>query len=157
MIVAAIGLVPWIVALAIWLPGTAQAHHWSTAWAGLDVLEALGSAATGVLGVCRHPAHRQTAAATATLLLVDAWFDLATSAPGGAEAAALLMAVFAELPLAGLCAWLALRSPSGAARSGSRPESAEGATAADPVPAVPSPRPSGRDRAPAVPTPASRP
>ncbi|MFD2420437.1 hypothetical protein [Amycolatopsis pigmentata] len=51
-----------------------------------------------------------TSAATSTLLLVDAWFDTMTAAPGPDFKLAVLMAVFAELPLAVACAVLATRT-----------------------------------------------
>jgi hypothetical protein len=43
------------------------------------------------------------------LLLIDAWFDVCTSAPGLDHALALAEAAFAELPLAAAAGWLALR------------------------------------------------
>lgn len=42
---------------------------------------------------------------------MDAWFDVTTSAPGGARATALALAVCAELPLAAACAAVATRRP----------------------------------------------
>jgi UDP-N-acetylmuramyl pentapeptide synthase len=53
--------------------------------------------------------YRLTAAATSTLLLVDAWFDIVTSAPGAHQLAAVVMAAALELPIALLCAILAAR------------------------------------------------
>ncbi|POX49391.1 hypothetical protein C3488_17650 [Streptomyces sp. Ru72] len=101
-------LLPWLVVLADGLPGTTTAAHWRGAWIGLDALEALGLIATGVLAVRGHHMHRLTAAATATLLVVDAWFDTMTAAPGADRFAAVAMAVGAELPLAVRCAVLAV-------------------------------------------------
>ena len=43
---------------------------------------------------------------TATFLLCDAWFDTITL-PGSELVQSVLFAVFAELPIAGLCLWLA--------------------------------------------------
>lgn len=84
------------VALVVWL------------WAGLGALEALGLAATGVLLLRRDPRRCLTAAATAALMVVDAWFDVLTSLPGTELATALAMALGAELPLATLCVVLAV-------------------------------------------------
>jgi hypothetical protein len=50
-----------------------------------------------------------TATAGATLLAVDAWFDVTTAAPGSAHVQAILSAVFLELPAAVLCGLLARR------------------------------------------------
>jgi hypothetical protein len=105
-----IALLPWLVVLATSLPATTRVSHWSTAWVGLDAFEALGLVATGWLlrrgdlGCCL------AAAATAVLLVVDAWFDMTTAAPGSGLATATAMAACAELPMAALCAVLAIRS-----------------------------------------------
>lgn len=89
---------------------TATAAHWPVAWVGLDALEALGLIATGFLAARGDRRHALAAAATATLLVVDAWFDTTTAAPGGDFATAVAMALGAELPLAALCGRLALRA-----------------------------------------------
>ncbi|MFJ9904462.1 hypothetical protein ACIRVK_16465 [Streptomyces sp. NPDC101152] len=106
-------MVPWLVVLARTLPDTAQVRHWSTAWVGLDALEALGLTVTGRLLLCRDPRHGLTATATAALLVVDAWFDVTTAAPGPELTAAVAMALGVELPMAALCTTLAVRCPIG--------------------------------------------
>ncbi|MBY8882047.1 hypothetical protein K7862_31085 [Streptomyces sp. PLK6-54] len=105
-----LGLLPWLYVLATGLPATATAAHWPVAWVGLDALEALGLIATGLLAARGDRRHALAAAATATLLAVDAWFDTTTAAPGGDFATAVVMALGAELPLAALCGRLALRA-----------------------------------------------
>ena len=50
-----------------------------------------------------------TAVGSAVLLLVDAWFDVTSAAPGPDLATALVMAVFGEIPIALVCAALAAR------------------------------------------------
>ncbi|MFR0359297.1 hypothetical protein [Streptomyces sediminimaris] len=103
---------PWLVLLARTLPDNTQVGHWSTAWVGLDALEALGLAATGRLLLDRDPRCTLTATATATaaLLVVDAWFDVVTSAPGPEFSTAVVTALGAELPMAALCTTLAVRA-----------------------------------------------
>jgi hypothetical protein len=66
---------------------------------------------------------RLPAAITATLLVIDAWFDVTTSAPGSAATEAIAMAVFPELPMAGLCVLLAMLNAPGRqqARTNDRP------------------------------------
>jgi phosphoribosylamine--glycine ligase len=103
------GLLPWLVYLAISLPPRPVAWHWPAAWAGLDGMEAAGLVCTGVLILRRDPRYRLAAAATAALLIADAWFDVTTAPPGSGELTSLLMAALAELPTAALCAWLACR------------------------------------------------
>ncbi|WP_225097797.1 hypothetical protein [Streptomyces sp. CoH27] len=110
LVACGFGLLPWLYVLAIGLPGTATAAHWPVAWVGLDALEALGLIATGLLAARGDRRHALAAAATATLLAVDAWFDTTTAAPGGDFATAVAMALGAELPLAALCGRLALRA-----------------------------------------------
>lgn len=105
-----LALLPWLYVLATGLPATARAAHWPLAWVGLDALEALGLIATGLLAARGDRRHALAAAATATLLVVDAWFDTTTAAPGGDFATAVAMALGAELPLAALCGRLALRT-----------------------------------------------
>ncbi|NUS17907.1 MAG: hypothetical protein HOY69_42010, partial [Streptomyces sp.] len=70
-----LALLPWLYVLATGLPATATAAHWPVAWVGLDALEALGLIATGLLAARGDRRHALAAAATATLLVVDAWFD----------------------------------------------------------------------------------
>lgn len=105
-----VAMLPWLVVLANALPASARVPHWSAAWVGLDALEAAGLAVTGRLVLRRDPRRCLTATATAVLLVVDAWFDVVTSAPGTQLATAVAMAVGAELPMAALCLVLALRS-----------------------------------------------
>lgn len=84
-----LALLPWLGYLAGTLPPAEAA-----AWVALDTLEA-------------------AALLTAGHLLADACLDLAAAAPGPELAAAVAMAVAAELPLAALCARLAVRPPRG--------------------------------------------
>ncbi|MFE9570743.1 hypothetical protein ACFYMW_19840 [Streptomyces sp. NPDC006692] len=108
---AGVALVPWMVVLAKTLPQTTEVSNWSTAWIGLDALLAVGLTGTGVLLRRNDPRVAQVAAATAALLVMDAWFDVTTAAPGSELATALTLALAAELPMAVLCAAVALRKP----------------------------------------------
>lgn len=110
LVACGLALLPWLYVLATGLPATATATHWPVAWVGLDALEALGLIATGLLAARGDRRHALAAAASATLLVVDAWFDTTTAAPGGDFATAVAMALGAELPLAALCGRLALRA-----------------------------------------------
>jgi hypothetical protein len=106
-------MLPWLGYLAMSLPGTAQAAHWATAWTGLDALEIAGLVGSGLLlrrpGPQARAAVSATAAATAALLLVDAWFDVTTAATSQDLTSAIVLAVLAELPMATLLATLAWR------------------------------------------------
>ena len=87
--VSAAVLLPWAAYLALSLPASVSARHWPVAWTGLDVVMAAGLAATAWLAIRRDRRMAFPAVSTATLLLVDAWFDVCT-APGGGP---LLMAL----------------------------------------------------------------
>jgi hypothetical protein len=76
-------LVPWAAYLAVSLPASVSARHWPAAWAGLDVMMSAGLAATAWLAVRRDRRMAFPAAATAALLLADAWFDVCTAPAGG--------------------------------------------------------------------------
>jgi hypothetical protein len=115
LVACGLALLPWLYVLATGLPATATAAHWPVAWVGLDALEALGLIATGLFAARGDRRHALPAAATATLLAVDAWFDTTTAAPGSDFATAVAMALGAELPLAALCGRLALRGLGGRA------------------------------------------
>lgn len=103
----ALALVPWTVWLAYDLPRRHVARHWDVAWAGFDVALTVALVATAVAAVRRSPAVQGCAGVAATLLGCDAWFDILTAAHGREMAIALAQAAFLELPLAGVCFWLA--------------------------------------------------
>jgi hypothetical protein len=110
LIAAGLVMIPWLVVLGTQLPDVATAWHWSVAWTGLDSLEALCLLGTGWLMARQDPRCCLAATAAATLIVADAWFDVTTAAPGVSEATAIAMAAFPELPVASLCAFLALRT-----------------------------------------------
>jgi hypothetical protein len=102
-------MIPWLCYLAVSLPDSAEAVHWAAAWVGLDSCEALALFSTGWLLLRGDSRCALTATATSVLLSIDAWFDVTTSAPGTQMATAVAMAVCVEIPLASLCAVLALQ------------------------------------------------
>src|SRR5262249_56389588 len=65
---------------------------------------------TGIGAWRRSPWVAAFAAATGTLLVMDAWFDIVLESRGSETRSAILEAVFAELPVAALCFWIAYRS-----------------------------------------------
>ncbi|MEV8454608.1 hypothetical protein AB0467_23375 [Streptomyces sp. NPDC052095] len=104
---AGLALLPWLGYLAGSLPPAESA-----AWVVLDALEAAALLAAGHRLLRGDARHRAPSAAAALLLLADACADLATAAPGPELAVAVAMAVAAELPLAALCAAIAVRGHS---------------------------------------------
>lgn len=105
-VLMAAGLAPWTIWLFVDLPDRQLADHWSLAWAGFDIGLAVFLAGTGVSLARRSTFSALLAAMTGTLLLTDAWFDVLTSR-GADLVVALAMAFCLELPLAGICLWVA--------------------------------------------------
>jgi hypothetical protein len=99
-------LVPTIVLLVVVLPSTHQSEHWDVAWSGFDVMLALMLLAVAVTAWHGSAWLEAAAAAAATLLFVDAWFDVLTASSGTELVIAIIEAVFVELPLALLCLWI---------------------------------------------------
>lgn len=100
MMVCLGGLAPWTVYLALTLPTGFSAHYWRLAWAGFDVLLLSSMAGTAYLGWRRRQAVIAGAIVTATLLICDAWFDIALDLGTRGIWTSLASAAFIELPLA---------------------------------------------------------
>lgn len=92
-------LVPWTMYLGRSLPSVHVIESWGTTWVGFDVLLITVLGAAGVLGLRQSHWFVPAAAATATLLCADAWFDVMTSS-GTEQSVAVAMAALVELPLA---------------------------------------------------------
>jgi hypothetical protein len=101
------GTIPWTVYLSLTLPDHARTHNYRLAWVGFDVMLIGAMLLTAYLAWRGRPLAGQAAGCTATMLIVDAWFDVTTSGRHDVGLAVLL-AVLVELPLAGLCGWIAL-------------------------------------------------
>src|SRR5947199_9509107 len=104
---AAVALVPWTLLLAKQLPSRHAARHWDVTWVGFDVALSGLLIAVAIAAWRRSPWLEGTAAAAAALLLIDAWFDVTTSASGGELLTALVEAILVEVPLAVFCLLLA--------------------------------------------------
>ncbi len=103
--ITAILLVPWTLWLTFSLPSRHVTDHYDLAWVGFDVGLASVFAALAWAAVRRSPRLIPLAAAAATMLVCDAWFDIVTTA-GNENVDAILEAVFAELPLAAVCVFI---------------------------------------------------
>lgn len=102
-------LVPWIVLLAFTLPQHHTAGQWSAAWTGFDVALLLAIAGTALAVWRRLQLAVGGMVITATLLTCDAWFDVMLSWGSGEFAWSVVTALLGELPLAGLCFFVAQR------------------------------------------------
>jgi hypothetical protein len=103
-------LVPWTIWLSASLPPHHLAHRWDLAWTGFDIGLAVCFGGTAVAAWRRSPWVGALAAATGTLLLADAWFDVVLESRGAEFRTAIVEAMFAELPVAALCFWIAYRT-----------------------------------------------
>ncbi len=108
--VFAVLAVPWVVLMALTLPRHAVAYHYRGAWVGFDIGLVALLAATAYQAWQGRARVAIAATATATMLAVDAWFDVLTAAPGTDKLIAASLAGCVELPLAALCWWLALHA-----------------------------------------------
>jgi hypothetical protein len=101
-----IGLIPWIVYLALALPVHHRTTHWDTVWVGFDCLLATAVGLTLISLWRRSQYLPVTAACLGALLIADAWFDV-SSAGGGSELTESLLWLILELPLAAFSFWMA--------------------------------------------------
>lgn len=106
---AAMALIPWTAYLAVTLPKRNLNTHYRAAWVGFDLVLAGAIILTAYLAFKMDARVQFPAIATATLLLVDAWFDVMTSNRGAATVEALALAFFFEIPAAVFSLWLARR------------------------------------------------
>jgi hypothetical protein len=120
---AAVVLLPWIGLLAVTLPRRQFDAHYRAAWVGFDLLLILAIIRTAYMAFRVDPRIQIPATATATLLIVDAWFDITTS-NRSQILEAVILAVLVEIPSALFSLYLARRvnrSVTEAARAGPYP------------------------------------
>jgi hypothetical protein len=103
---AAAALIPWTLWLTFSLPRQRVADNYDLAWVGFDVALLAGFAATSWAAWHGSRWLVPFAAATGTMLVCDAWFDIVTAHGGGERMEALASALLAELPLAAICVFI---------------------------------------------------
>ena len=94
-------LLPWTIYLSYTLPSHQVSADYDIAWVGFDIMLMLVLASTGYFALRRSRYLAPAAAAMATLLVVDAWFDAVTSPPDQ-RMLSIALAALIELPLAAL-------------------------------------------------------
>jgi hypothetical protein len=104
-----VGLAGWIAILLLTLPGHYTSTDWRTVWVGLDIAEMAGFAATAWAAWHQRQVVIFLMVVTGTLLVCDAWFDLALDYGSRGFTASVLSAVLAEFPLAFLMFASAMR------------------------------------------------
>jgi hypothetical protein len=100
MTTCCLALAAWIAILLYTLPGHYTSHNWRTVWVGLDVAELAGFAATAWAAWHQRQVVIFLMIVTGTLLVCDAWFDLALDYGSSGFTMSLASALAAELPLA---------------------------------------------------------
>ena len=100
MMACCVALAGWIAILILTLPGRYTSSDWRAVWVGLDIAELLGFAATAWAAWHQRQVVIFLMVMTGTLLLCDAWFDLALDYGSSAFTGSVLSAVLAEIPLA---------------------------------------------------------
>jgi hypothetical protein len=106
----AVGLIPWMIYLAKTLPSRQRAVDYDIAWIGYDAAMAVVLAALAYCALRSKPATGAVAAVLATMLVIDAWFDIVTTDKRDQLMMAIASAVLAEIPLAIVCAWVAINA-----------------------------------------------
>ena len=96
---------PWTAYLAMTLPPQINSHHYRLAWVGFDAMLVVALLLTAYFAWKGRPLVGLLAAITATMLVLDAWFDV-TMSNRADRPSAILSAVLVELPLAALCGWI---------------------------------------------------
>jgi hypothetical protein len=109
LLASCLGLIPWIVFLAVTLPRHYRTGHWGIAWTGFDIALLIALSATAWAVWLRRQVAIVCALVTGTLLVCDAWFDLMFSWGGRNFWVSVATAGLAELPLAALMFFLAWR------------------------------------------------
>jgi hypothetical protein len=98
-------LVLWSMILAVTLPHSVDVGAWRLAWVGFDLALATVFAVTGVLLLRGRRSAAIGLVVAATMLVTDAWFDVALSF----SRTALLLALLVELPTAAFLVWTSRR------------------------------------------------
>lgn len=103
LVLTATGLLPWTLWLTYSLPSRHVTPHYDLAWVGFDVALLTAFVVTAWCAARSSKWLVPAAAATGTMLLCDAWFDVITSGAPGERMEAVLQAALGELPLSAIC------------------------------------------------------
>ena len=102
MTACCVALAVWIAILILTLPMRYTSHDWRGVWVGLDLAELAAFAATAWAAWHQRQILIFLMVVTGTLLVCDAWFDLALAYGSRGFTMSLVFALVVELPLATL-------------------------------------------------------
>jgi hypothetical protein len=108
-LIVAVGLIVWTVFLALSLPKENLEHHYRLTWVGFDLILVVAIYLTAYWAFRLDARVVVPATVVATLLVVDAWFDVTTSTTAQAATGALVLALVVELPAAAFSLYVAHR------------------------------------------------
>jgi hypothetical protein len=97
----------WTLFLALSLPRENLEHHFRLTWVGFDLILVLAVYLTAHMAFRLDARVQAPATVVATLLVVDAWFDVTTSTSRKAATEALILALAVELPAAAFSLYVA--------------------------------------------------
>ncbi len=100
MTACCVGLAGWIAFLILTLPARFTSSDWRAVWVGLDIAELLGFAATAWAAWYERQVVIFLTIMTGTLLVCDAWFDVALNYGSSGFTMSVISAMLAEIPLA---------------------------------------------------------
>jgi hypothetical protein len=100
MTACCLALAAWIGILILTLPDRFTSSDWRAVWVGLDIAELIGLVAIGWAAWRQRQVLIFFMMMTGTLLLCDAWFDLALSYGSSGFTRSVITALVAEFPLA---------------------------------------------------------
>jgi len=102
MTIATVGLIPWVIVLAVTLPKHYIAGHWTLTWVGFDLALLSSLGLTAFFAWRRRQAVIGFAFLSAAMLSCDAWFDVTTSSGTADVVTSVVSAALVELPLAAM-------------------------------------------------------
>ena len=109
LLACAVGLIPWIVGLAVTLPARYVVGNWTLTWAGFDIALVVCFAVTAWALWNQRPTALPAAVFTSALLFCDAWFDVLTAHGGRHLLVSAATALLGEIPAAIVLAAISIR------------------------------------------------
>jgi hypothetical protein len=98
----------WALWLGLHLPVQYVSTNWNAAWAGFDTVEVLALLATAWSAWYEKAELTLFSGLAATLILVDAWFDVTTNHSGGVNSSVLFLTL--EVPVAAVLYWVCIHT-----------------------------------------------
>lgn len=82
LLLTSVGIIGWLIYLAVSLPNSYRANHWNLAWVGFDIAMVGNLLITSWAIWKKRQLAIPAAMVSGTFLIIDSWFDVVTSDPG---------------------------------------------------------------------------